>query len=482
MTMYDYLVFVLYMAAVLYIGWYFYRRNHDQNDYYVGGRNMGSLHVGLSVVATDVGGGFSIGLGGLGFIMGISGSWMLFTGLIGAWLSAVLLIPTVMKQGRAQNLLTFPQMLKLSYGPRIAIIAGVISALGYLGFTASQLLAGAKLAVGTFPTLDLQVALLIMGVLAVAYTVMGGLKAVIYTDTFQWIILLVGLIGIGVPLGYTYVGGMDGLRASLSSEFLDITSVRPVQLVNWFFTIVPIWFIGMTLYQRIYACRDVRTARRAWYLAGLFEWPLMAFMGVLLGLFARVAADQGAFAGMGYVSAEGMDAELGLPLLLRTILPGGLLGLMLAAYFSAIMSTADSCMMASSGNIMTDIAGVDESKGHRRAIRLSQLGTLAVGAIAIVLAMYMDNVLTLMLHSYAFMVSGLLIPVLAHLYVPQPKPVAAGAAMIGGGGCTLILTISGTALPWGLDPIIPGILTSVFLYGLTHSFSKTHHYGLSDTK
>ncbi len=50
---------------------------------------MKSLHVGLSVVATDVGGGFSIGLGGLGFVMGISGSWMLFTGLVGAWLSAI---------------------------------------------------------------------------------------------------------------------------------------------------------------------------------------------------------------------------------------------------------------------------------------------------------------------------------------------------------------------------------------------------------
>ena len=71
------------------VGVYFFRKNKNVEDYYVGGRSMSSWHIGLSVVATDVGGGFSIGLGGLGFTIGIAGSWMLFTGLVGAWVSAV---------------------------------------------------------------------------------------------------------------------------------------------------------------------------------------------------------------------------------------------------------------------------------------------------------------------------------------------------------------------------------------------------------
>ncbi len=85
------------------VGVYFLNKNESDDDYYVGGRNMSAGHIGLSVVATDVGGGFSIGLGGLGFVMGISGSWMLFTGLIGAWLSAVFLIPKIypLCQGKA---------------------------------------------------------------------------------------------------------------------------------------------------------------------------------------------------------------------------------------------------------------------------------------------------------------------------------------------------------------------------------------------
>src|SRR3972149_4384625 len=140
----DLLEFFIYMAVMLGIGFYFLKKNKNADDYFVGGRNMDSIHVGLSVVATDVGGGFSIGLGGLGFVMGISGSWMLFTGLIGAWLSAVFLIPKVVKLGNLHGFLTFPEFLKHSYGTTVAMVAGIISFIGYLGFTSSQFLAGAK--------------------------------------------------------------------------------------------------------------------------------------------------------------------------------------------------------------------------------------------------------------------------------------------------------------------------------------------------
>src|SRR5690554_1086735 len=252
----DILIMTVYMLIVMGIGLYFWRKNKSADDYYVGGRSMNKFAISLSVVATDVGGGFSIGLGGLGFLMGLSGSWMLFTGLIGAWLSAVLLIPKVYKQGKKHNLLTFPQMLKENYGATVALVAGVISFIGYLGFTSSQLLAGAKLAIGTFPQLDLLHALYIMGAVAMVYTVFGGIKAVIYTDTFQWAILMIGLIFIGIPIAYFGLGGWDEIQKVLPGEFFSMTNLSWVQFANWFITIVPIWFVGMTLYQCIYACKD----------------------------------------------------------------------------------------------------------------------------------------------------------------------------------------------------------------------------------
>ena len=77
MSWIDYLIFAAYMAGVLAIGWYHYRRNRNSEDYYVGSRSIKAHHVGLSIVATDVGGGFSIGLGGVGFVMGLAGTWLL---------------------------------------------------------------------------------------------------------------------------------------------------------------------------------------------------------------------------------------------------------------------------------------------------------------------------------------------------------------------------------------------------------------------
>ena len=462
----DILIFIAYFLAMIGVGYYFFRKNTNTEDYYVGGRNMGSWHIGLSVVATDVGGGFSIGLGGLGFLLGLSGSWMLFTGLVGAWLAAVFLIPRVNKLSKDHQFLTFPQLFYHFYSARVALLAGIISAIGYIGFTSSQLLAGAKLASATFLELDLNTALLIMGVIAVGYTVIGGLKAVIYTDTVQWIILMGGLVFIGIPVSYQAIGGMNAIRETLSTDFLSLSNLSPITFVNWFVTIVPIWFVGMTLYQRIYACKDEKTAQKAWYIAGLFEYPIMAFMGVLLGLFARVAAEQGLFAYAGYDSALGMDAEMGLPMLLRTILPVGLMGLMLSAYFSAIMSTADSCLMAASGNVVTDILDrlMPRQLSTKESLRYSQWATLAIGIAALLLASVMQNVLELMLLSYAFMVSGLFVPVLGALYWRRSTSTAAFWAMLSGGATTTLLVIWGTALPMGLDANVGGISISALVF------------------
>ncbi|MCF8224337.1 MAG: sodium:solute symporter family protein [Bacteroidales bacterium] len=471
----DLLIIALYLTVILWVGFHFYRKNKDIDEYYVGGRNLSSLHIGLSVVATDVGGGFSIGLGGLGFVMGVSGSWLLFTGLVGAWLSGVFLIPLVSSLAKKQNFYSFPQFLGHIFDRRVAFIAGVISAIGYLGFTSSQILAGAKLASSTFDGLTLNNALLVMGVITIVYTVFGGIKAVIYTDTIQWLILMGGLTLIGLPFAFTSIGGMPAIRETLQPEFLKLTNITWQQIVNWAFTIIPIWFVGMTLYQRIYAARDQKTAQRAWFIAGLFEYPLMAFVGALLGMFARVAIDQDVIAG--YTVAN-IDPEMGLPLLLKNILPVGLLGLVISAYFSAIMSTADSCMMASSGNILTDVL-----RRHRanNSLRISQVITFVIGATALFLALSMENVLELMLHSYSFMVAGMIVPVVVALVSKKPNPFAALLSMITGGTIALGLIIWGIDLPLDLDPIVFGILGAGLVYvGANSQRPKARAGGLGD--
>lgn len=471
----DLLIFILYFVAMMGIGFYFFRKNKTDEDYYVGGRGIGKWHIGLSVVATDVGGGFSIGLGGLGFAIGISGSWLLFTGLIGAWIAAVFLVPRVWELAKLKSLLTFPQLFEHFYNAKVAFVAGIISAIGYIGFTSSQMLAGAKLANAAFPAIDLHTAIIIMGIIVVGYTVLGGLKAVIFTDTIQWSILIIGLLFIGIPVAYNMVGGWEVISSSLSNEFLSLQNISWQQFINWMVTIVPIWFVGMTLYQRIYASKSSKEAQKAWFIAGIFEWPVMAFLGVTFGLLARVATVNGMFSHIGYSDPASLDPELGLPLLLVNVLPVGLLGILMSAYFSAIMSTADSCLMASSGNVLTDIYMKLNKSASRRinTIRLSQVITLFLGAFAVLLAAKMTNVLDLMLYSYAFMVSGLFIPVLGALYLKRRASSAAFVSMILGGGTTIVLIIIETQLPFDLDPNIFGIgLSAISFFTLNELLIK----------
>ena len=465
-------IFVGYMLLMLGVGYYFMYQNKNQEDYFVGGRNIGSWHIGLSVVATDVGGGFSVGLGGLGFVMGISGSWMLFTGLLGAWLAGVFLIPRIKQDKAFSGFYTFPQIFEHLFSKKVGLVAAFISLIGYLGFTSSQLLAGAKLASGTFDGLSLNQALVFMGAIAVIYTVLGGLKAVIYTDTIQWIILMLGFIFIGLPIAYFHVGGWEVIQSTLPPEFFRLDNLSWQDFANWGITILPIWFIGMTLYQRIFASRDVKSAQKAWFIAGLFEWPIMAFMGVALGLLARVAFEQGLL----FLNMETMDPEMGIPILLRTILPPGILGLMMAAYFSAVLSTADSCLMAASGNLSTDIFGKWlRFRNEKNQVRFSQLFTLMLGALALMIALQMTNVLELMLYSYAFMVSGLFVPIIFGLFTKNRSPDAAMASMVSGGLMTLTLGIVELELPFGLDPNFYGITAALGVYLLVSQLRKPNN-------
>ena len=112
----DFLILGVYFLGMLAVGAYFHRRQSGLDEYFVGGRNMKARHIGLSVVATDVGGGFSIGLGGLGFVMGLSASWLLFSGLVGAWLSAVFLVPRVRALGEVHLHRSFPDFLAHRFG------------------------------------------------------------------------------------------------------------------------------------------------------------------------------------------------------------------------------------------------------------------------------------------------------------------------------------------------------------------------------
>jgi len=133
-------------------------------------------------------------------------------------------------------------------------------------------------------------------------------------------------------------------------------------------------------------------------------------------------------------------------------------------------------LMAASGNLITDILARFLPIKEEKLLKYSQWATLILGALALMLATLMTNVLDLMLMSYSFMVSGLLIPLIAALFFKKKNPVAAIAAMLGGGTTTLCLEILKKRelieMPWGIDPNIFGILLSLIVYLVISNLNK----------
>ncbi len=261
-----------------------------------------------------------------------------------------------------------------------------------------------------------------------------------------------------IPVTVWKLGGLSAIAAQLPREFFSLTNIKPVTFFNWMITIVPIWVIGMTLYQRMYACRDVKEARKAWYIAGLFEYPVMAFSGVFLGMCARIVFPEA-------------EAEMGLPMLIREVLPIGVTGIVVASYFSAIMSTADSCLMASSGNLVNDLLQRHALRGvsEKALMRISQAATLAIGVAAIVIASRFSTVLDAILYAYAFMVSGLFVPTLGAYFWRRASSAGAFGGMLAGGTVTLLLETNVLRLPaglarFGLDATFYGVLCSTAVF------------------
>ena len=120
---------------------------------------------------------------------------------------------------------------------------------------------------------------------------------------------------------------------------------------------------------------------------------------------------------------------MAMPMLLKDVLPVGITGIVIASYFSAIMSTADSCLIASSGNFVNDIIERFwlKNRSDQYIIRVSQIVTLIIGILTLLIASSFNTVLEIILHAYSFMVAGLFVPTLGAYFWKRSNPTAAFA-------------------------------------------------------
>lgn len=456
------LVVAIYFAVIFSVGVWASRLIGDATDFLLAGRRLGLVLATATLCATHFGGGFVMGSGEWGFTHGVAG----IAYAAGVGLSLILLGLIAARKMRRLAKFTVPDFLEYRYGSRlVSTLAALLSLLAIVGIIGAQVWAAqaALSIIGLDPTW----AAIIATLLFIAYTALSGLWGVTLTDAIQLAIIFVG-IPLAAFVAVNEAGGVEGMRQAL--ENLELSGGTQAYFSPFgagvgllLAAIVPTMMytlIGQDFYQRLFAAKDENTARNAAILAGVLLIAFAVFP-VVTGMAARA------------LFGAGIEASQAIPMLLNQTLPASVAAIVIAAIISAIMSTADSLLIAGTAHITNDLylKLINPQAEHdtARLLRISRIMTVVIGLLALGMALAFETIIDLLLMSYTLYAAGVFIPVVLGFYWRRGSAAGALAAIIGGS-----LTGLAGSLSWvdfarlplidGLPVIVTGALVSFVLY------------------
>lgn len=438
----DYAVLGGYLLVVVFIGWRVSRRAPEADELFLAGRSLGWGVVGLSLFASNISSTTLIGLPGAAWQHGVSVAnyeWMAGLVLI---FSAFFILPRLLRA----RVTTIPQWLEQRFDARLRqYLSGVSVLLSVALDTAGSLYAGALVLMLFIPGLDLAMTCAAMAVFAGLYTAAGGLRAVVYTDVLQTVVLLVGsTLLCGLVLA-EFDFSWSQIRGALSEDRLSL--IRPLDdpALPWLGTLIGLpvlgfyyWTMNQYVSQRLLAARDVPTATKGALLAAALK---------LLPLFLMVLP--GALAAALFTDLERADTVF--PRLIAEYAPVGLAGLILAGLMAAIMSSVDSALNSASTLITVDF--VQPRRPGLSAAALARLGrgiTLGLMVFAAVWAPMIDRfpgLFDYLQQGFAYVTPPLVAVFLLGRFWPGLGAAAAFRAVLSGHGVSLAWFIA-TQLGW----------------------------------
>ncbi|MGW7613182.1 sodium:solute symporter [Streptomyces sp. NPDC054766] len=448
----DYVVMIGYLLGIIGVGWWGKRRARSKSDFLVAGRRLGPLMYTGTMAAVVLGGASTIGGVRLGYTYGLSGAWMVFA--IGLGLLAL----SVFFSARIARLrvYTVAEMLSLRYGDAASVISGVVMWVYTLMLAVTSTIAYATVFDVLFDV-PRWVAVLIGGTIVVGYSALGGMWSITLTDMVQFVVKSIGVLLLLLPIAVVKAGGFGAMADKLPEGYLSFGSIGGQSILTFVLIYTFGMLIGQDIWQRVFTARTDKVA----------SWG-----GTVAGAYCLVYALAGAVIGMAtkalYPELPGADSAFAT--IVKSALPTGVRGLVLAAALSAMMSTASGALIASATVANNDIwarlrarlgreepeaAGHDEVSSNRLAI-------IVLGAVSIGLACLLDDVLAALTVAYNLLVGGLLVPILGGLVWRRGNVQGALASMIAGGvTVTALMIIKGTLAN---EPIYYGLGISLCAY------------------
>lgn len=454
----DWSVLAIYCCTVIVIGVVAGKTEKNTEDFFLGGRRMPWWAVMVSIYATALSALTFIGVPGAAY----GGDFHYLQLAVGDFFGRLLIAWLLLTAYYRGKVMTVYEFLGQRFGP-YSHSAGTIIFIVTRLLASGVRLAGCAIALSVVFSMPLNVAIRLIALVAVMYTMVGGIKAVIWTDMMQFILVLfaagitIGVIITALPHGWSdflMVGGThDKFRvfhASFSSASPDywLNLANPQSLLAGFllgcFTTLAVLGTDQDLVQRMLTCEKVRDSQKAIMLTGILNFPitlLFLTVGAALFVYYRIFPD-GDVALL--VAAHKTDYVF--PHFIKTVLGPGLRGLLIAGLLAAAMSSLDSALNALSSTLYVDIyRRFFEQRGDdKAAVRISQAFVVMFAAILALIAVYFsrtESILWLGFRIFGYTYGGLLgIFLLAVLTERRGSDWGNVAALVSSIGVVLFLT------------------------------------------
>ena len=443
-TTLDLVIVGLYLIAMVSIGVYFVRRIQNTEDYYVADHSFGPLVLMATVCATIIGGSGLMGRAGKAYSGGFMAIMTALPYLLGMFIFSGI-SGRISDVGMQHNVSSIPELFEKRFGRAAKLVLSALIAFTMMGTVASQVRAAGTIInmLGGDVGLTYELGALIACVVFMVYTATSGLFGVVYTDVFQFYMLLL-FVYILIPVSsLRSVGGWGSFTANL-----DPALVKPYingSILGDIVTYLVFTMAGAEMWQRAFAAKDRGSAKK-----GMFLGTSVYGLTIILVFFMGIIGHQ--------VLGEGVtNTDSVVPGLAIKVLPAGLTGLALAGLLSVIMSTADSYLLVSVQTCVHDIGKtISPGMSDRREILLSRVFSLILPLGALVIALYIQNAYDILMFSWSFYAAACGLPCFAALYWRK----ATGAGVLAGmlAGFVVCVAWKQMGLPFGLGAAVPGAI------------------------
>lgn len=446
----DLVILLAYAGVLLYLGFRLWRRGSTSaDDYFVAGRSLTLPAFVMTLVTTWYGG--ILGVGEYTYRYGIA-NWFVFG--LPYYLAAALFALFFAKKARRTRFKNLPDQLYQAYGARVSRTGALL--VFFMTLPAGYVLMLGITAAAIFGV-DLTLGVVVGTVISVGYVYLGGMRAVVRTDRFQFVLMYGGFILLLLFL-WLQEGSPMSMWSRLPDTHTDLTGGQSVWAILVWYFIALATLIDPTFYQRCYAAKDERTARRGiWFAIGF--WFCFDIMTTLIGLYAAT------------IYTDLADPVRAFPQLASDYLPVGIRGLFWVTLWAVIMSTVDSYTFTASITAGRDLwLGPEHSRGEAAEIRMSRRALPLVAVLAMVLALYFRSVVDLWYVIGTIITPALLLPVVVS-FSREHKFSSAGAMtnMIVAGGTSLTWEVmrnlnGADTLPLSVPAIYPGLAISSVIW------------------